>query len=101
MDVAVLQLADAGSSERGQLVQAVVGMYDPGAFAAQFAQDRCELVGEFRCEDSEELMSGASRVGQRSEEIEDRRDAQRTAGRPDKPHRRMMASRECEADVRL
>src|SRR2546421_600684 len=55
VDLAVAQLADARRAERGNFVQAVDGVDDPRADAAEAAQDRREAVGQLRGEDAEQL----------------------------------------------
>ena len=99
MDVAVVQLADAGGAEGGDFVEAVFGVNDPGAGAADFAEDGGEAVGQFGGEYAEQLIFGAAGVGEGAEEVEDRGDGEGGAGGGDVLHGRVMSACEGEADV--
>ena len=76
-------------------------MHHPGAFAAQFAKDGGQAIGQLRGENTEQLMPGPGGVGQWAEHIEDRGDAKRSAGGADEFHGGMMVAGEGEADIGL
>ena len=66
-----LQLADAVRAGGGEFVQPVVTVDDHGRLAAQLAQHARQRLGQRRVINSGQLVSGAGRVSERPEDVED------------------------------
>ena len=76
-------------------------MHHPGPFGAEIFKHLRQRLGPLLGEHANHLAAHAGRVGERSEQVEDRAGAELDAGRPDILHRRMMRRREHEADAGL
>ena len=76
-------------------------MHHPGALRAERGQCAGHQIGQFGPRHADHLPPGAGRVGQRTEQVERRPDAELPAHRAGVPHRRMEGRREEERDARL
>ena len=94
-------LDDGGGAGRRDLVEPVVAVHDQVAVVAHQPHRLGDALDVARVGDADELVSGAGRVGQRSDEVERRRHADLAAHRRHVLHGEVVARREHEADARL
>ncbi len=95
------QLDHLGRAGRGDLVEPVAAMDQPGMLGAEIAQHLRHRLQPVAGEDAEQLALDAGRVRHRAHEVEDRAGAELGAGRADMAHRAVMLLRPEEAGADL
>jgi hypothetical protein len=96
---AVAEFGDVGLAGDGNFVHAVRAVDDEGAADAEFAKRESERLGEFRGGDADELRGGPGGIRERTEEIENRADAEIAARVDGVFHGRVHGGSEKEADA--
>jgi hypothetical protein len=98
VDRTVAALGDLGVSGRGELVDPVRAVHDPGARRAEQHQRARQQFREFGPRHADDLPPRTGRIGQRSQEVERRPNAQFAPHRTGVTHRRMERRREEKSD---
>src|SRR5665647_2279402 len=88
-DSAVLEGCDEGRAGQGDFIEAVGAMHDPDGFGAEILQHLRQRLHPLPRKYPDHLPFDAGRIGQRSQQIEDRACRQLDAGRADVLHRGM------------
>jgi hypothetical protein len=98
---AVATLGDLGVAGRRDLVEAVGPVHDPRARRAEHHQRARQELGELGARHADDLPRRARGIGERSEQVERRPQAELAPCRARMAHRRMKRRREEERDARL
>ena len=98
-DIAVLECCDKGRAGEGDLVEPVRAVHHPDRLRAEVLQDLRQRLHPLPREHADHLPLDAGRIGERTEQVEDRSRRELGPGRTDILHRGMMRGREHEADA--
>src|SRR5690606_5724974 len=97
---AALDGGDLGHACRRHLVESVT-VHDPDRFRAQPLEHMRDRLHPIRRKNPDELFFDTGRIGERSEQVEDRARAELHPGGANVTHRSVMIGREHEADARF